>query len=1150
MKLFALPAKLTGFLLCLFSALLLHTASQAQSRKAMDFIGSTSFEHVNLGDSLSGSLDTASFTLEMWINFDNVSNGDPAFIGNKDWNNGNNTGFAWALINSTTLRFNFRAATGTRRDYNTTIPNLLNNWNHIAVTVNRKDSIRVYVNGVFTGTPQAIKADSAKTLDAALPIRLGTDGTGTYNYNSVSRFNGKIDEVRFWKALRTPAEIRETMCRKIAGTETGLLAYYRMDDTSTSTLLNYATATAGIYDGTLLNTPVRVLSGAPVGDTSIALYPTTFTGQSVQIPTATRGVFTIDSFAGTGTFLQVYRMDSIPNVTAGLTPYKNNNVVFGTFTTNSSLQYFPKFSYNSYDTAKAYKQALQFFARRYNDSATWASKPNLYNDTAAKMLRTDSNSGPRVFFLANFIGSCNPPSALGAGNITYSSAQLSWTTGGSGSWTLQYGPSGFIPGSGTTVTAINTNPYTLTGLQPATAYQFYVRDTCTGIGTSAWVGPFTFTTLALPTYQNVGAGTAININATGWIDATRNNGAKASATALGLPVQNITIESWVKVRQFGQWRSIVGFLQDNGTYERGWNIETGDNNKFRFALSTVNDTTLRYMESASAYKTNQWYHVAGVYDGDTMRIYVNGILEAKNGAPQGAIAYDSSWLAIGAYKDDNEFYPVRGQVDEVRIWNVARSQEELRKTMCQKLQGTETGLVRYFRLDQYAGDTASELTAGLSGKLINLADTAWVVSGAAIGDTSIYTYAANMASASLTLAGSQGILSADSFATNAKGAHVYRIGQAPAYQSGIANLGSTQSYFGVFLAEDEPLAYRVKYDYAGYPAAVAAATNLRLYNRVDNAAQPWIQSPVTNTPASNFLQGKGSWGTRQWLLANFTATTCAGAQALTVSNISSSSATISFTSTAPVHRIQYGTPGFPFGTGTIVSGITTNSYTLTGLALGAAYEVYVMDSCANGGMVWTGPLVFQTVNPCQTPVAIVADSITSTSMVVKWTDPAAAPAFDVSYGPAGFGNPTFGIQSNVTDRRLLVTSLQPYTAYDFYVRSDCGSFNSAWAGPFTFRTDSLNTDTPTSVAVVAAATGIAIYPNPASTVVTVVFAKPAPGSSYSLRLFNTTGTVVYHEETTGTHASVIPVATLPAGAYHLSVEGPAGRTTKTLIIQY
>ena len=93
--------------------------------------------------------------------------------------------------------------------------------------------------------------------------------------------------------------------------------------------------------------------------------------------------------------------------------------------------------------------------------------------------------------------SCSPSTALTASNITSTSVDLSWTAGGGTSFNLEYGPSGFGSGNGTVVNGV-ANPYTLSGLNPQTTYDFYIQDDCGAGGTSPWSGPVSFTTLCAP----------------------------------------------------------------------------------------------------------------------------------------------------------------------------------------------------------------------------------------------------------------------------------------------------------------------------------------------------------------------------------------------------------------------------------------------------------------------------------------------------------------------------------------------------------------------------------------------------------------------------------------------------------------------------
>ncbi len=92
------------------------------------------------------------------------------------------------------------------------------------------------------------------------------------------------------------------------------------------------------------------------------------------------------------------------------------------------------------------------------------------------------------------INSCPSPTNLATTNITQSSANSSWTSNGTGSnWILEYGISGFTPGSGTLVSTASPS-YNYSSLSGSTSYDWYVQEIC-GMGdTSLWSGPSAFST--------------------------------------------------------------------------------------------------------------------------------------------------------------------------------------------------------------------------------------------------------------------------------------------------------------------------------------------------------------------------------------------------------------------------------------------------------------------------------------------------------------------------------------------------------------------------------------------------------------------------------------------------------------------------------
>ena len=143
-----------------------------------------------------------------------------------------------------------------------------------------------------------------------------------------------------------------------------------------------------------------------------------------------------------------------------------------------------------------------------------------------------------------------------------------------------------------------------------------------------------------------------------------------------LPTASLTAEAWIAIDQGQEWGNAIGYFQDNGNYERGWSLGY-DASKFMFWLSTGG--SLVKVASTTSFETGQWYHVAASYDGREMRLYVNGVLEAAVDKATGPIAYpEKAFYTMGAYRDDNELYPMFGKLREVRVFDKVVPESELK----------------------------------------------------------------------------------------------------------------------------------------------------------------------------------------------------------------------------------------------------------------------------------------------------------------------------------------------------------------------------------------------------------------------------------------------------------------------------------------
>ncbi len=149
-----------------------------------------------------------------------------------------------------------------------------------------------------------------------------------------------------------------------------------------------------------------------------------------------------------------------------------------------------------------------------------------------------------------------------------------------------------------------------------------------------------------------------------------------------LPRSAITIEAWAALRTTSDWGAVVGHLQDNGGFEKGWALGNRGR-RFTFGLSTAGaddgDGLMTYLDAETPFRLRRWHHVVGAYDGAEMRLYVDAALAATSDAQSGPIAQADSWLAIGAYQDDNELYLLDGAVHSVRLYDRALSDAEVRE---------------------------------------------------------------------------------------------------------------------------------------------------------------------------------------------------------------------------------------------------------------------------------------------------------------------------------------------------------------------------------------------------------------------------------------------------------------------------------------
>jgi hypothetical protein len=193
------------------------------------------------------------------------------------------------------------------------------------------------------------------------------------------------------------------------------------------------------------------------------------------------------------------------------------------------------------------------------------------------------------------------------------------------------------------------------------------------------------------------------------VKAQTNNALQFNGTTqfvnIGNPLSSTTSytkEAWVFATSTGSARHIIS--STNATF--GLNagvLSAGHSGSF----SAVSDVT--------SLPLNRWVHVAVTYDQPTttMKLYRDGIIVGINTA---VASYTDETNYIGSFVGTSGYF--EGKVDEVRIWNVALSQVDLKKHIFSGPNKSMSGLTRLYKFNESSGIELIDSVAGVHGDLI------------------------------------------------------------------------------------------------------------------------------------------------------------------------------------------------------------------------------------------------------------------------------------------------------------------------------------------------------------------------------------------------------------------------------------------------
>lgn len=190
-----------------------------------------------------------------------------------------------------------------------------------------------------------------------------------------------------------------------------------------------------------------------------------------------------------------------------------------------------------------------------------------------------------------------------------------------------------------------------------------------------------------------------------------------------------TFEAWINISVNAPTSNLT--ILDYGINAAGdRNTFVVDGNRGLRFISGGSNANLSY--TTGVLTVGQWVHVAFVLDSGTGYLYVDGVQVATGSLSNVNTSAGNTNIRIGQRVAGGSI-PFQGNIDEVRVWNVARTAAEIQADRFNELCSTPSTLVAYYKFNQ---GTAQGNNAGLTNVLGELGDTAVATNFAMNGLTS------------------------------------------------------------------------------------------------------------------------------------------------------------------------------------------------------------------------------------------------------------------------------------------------------------------------------------------------------------------------------------------------------------------------------
>ncbi len=576
--------------------------------------------------------------------------------------------------------------------------------------------------------------------------------------------------------------------------------------------------------------------------------------------------------------------------------------------------------------------------------------------------------------------SCLPPTDLGIGNTTFTSAQFSWLGDGT-VFDVEYGPTGFTQGTGTMASSV-ANPYNVTNLTPETSYEYYVRKDCGAGGESAWAGPYRFYTgYCVPAATSTSyyikdfttTGGISNINN---VNTGIGTGGYSNYTAMKLKhyetgVVNFS-SSYIGSSGFAMWidwnKNMV-FDADERVYNT---TAYGSSSTGSFTIpagTPVGEYRLRIrMDYNNSNPTNSCGFNSGNGEAEdyTLEVITPPTCMSPTDLGAGNMTFTTaqlSWLGEGSLFDV-EYGPTGfTQGTGTLISSVPNPYNASGLT-------SDTNYQYYVRTDCGSGDKSS--WAGPFSFRTGYCSPTATSTSYFIRDFSTTEAYVNINNTGTTI-GAGGY---SNFST-------LKVQQSEGRSISFSAAYSSGSGFAIWVDWNKNMAFDADervFNTTAYGAASTGTFTVPAGTPIGSYRMRIRMDYNNNSPSDACGFNSGNGEAEDYTLEVIAVPSCIPPTNLNIANMTPTTALLAWTSDGTLFDVEYGTAGFTQGTGTMATGVA-NPYSISNLTADTAYQFYVRKDCGSGAKsLWAGPFRFTTAycRPTATSTSYYITSFTTT----------------------------------------------------------------------------------------------------------------------------------------------------------------------------